>query len=348
MTPPAPYMALALQTTCYAVNADQTPEAARARMAWTIDRIKAQVLSAKRFIGADVRLVVLPEYFLTGFPFGETAEQWRLKAAIDMDGPEYAALGQIAIDAQVYLSGNAYERDPNFPSLYFQCSFVIAPDGKVILRYRRLISLFAPSPYDVFDKYVSIYGLEGLFPVADTPIGRLAAIASEEILYPEIARAHALRGAEVFLHSSSEVGSVLPTQKNIAKLARAFENLAYVISANSAGIENIAIPKSSTDAGSKIIDPKGTILADSGFGESMTANALIDVAALRHWRRRPGMPNMLSRLPVGLMADALGGMDVQRRNSLIGPDGQVIQPSPVWYAERQREVITRLDAQGRI
>lgn len=68
MSTPDPYIALALQTTCDAVNADQTTEAARVRMAAAIARIRNQVIGSKRFIGQDVRLVVLPEYFLTGFP----------------------------------------------------------------------------------------------------------------------------------------------------------------------------------------------------------------------------------------------------------------------------------------
>ena len=284
---PDPYMAMALQTTCFAVNIDDNATSARARMARSIDRIGAQIMAAKRFVGPDVRLVVLPEYFLTGFPFGETAAVWLDKAAIDMAGPEYEALGGIAREANIFLAGNAYERDGHFPGLYFQTSFILDPSGALILRYRRLVSLFAPSPYDVYDRYVGIYGVDALFPVVDTEIGRLAAIASEEILYPEIARAHAIRGAELFVHSSSEVGSVLPSQKNIAKLARAFENLTYVVSANSAGIENIAIPKSSTDGGSKVIDYKGTILAESGFGESMVAYAEIHIGSLRQWRRRP-------------------------------------------------------------
>ena len=48
--------------------------------------------------------------------------------------------------------------------------------------------MYAPTPHDVFSRYLDIYGLEGVFPVARTEIGNLAAIASEEILYPEIAR----------------------------------------------------------------------------------------------------------------------------------------------------------------
>jgi predicted amidohydrolase len=218
----------------------------------------------------------------------------------------------------------------------------------VVLRYRRLVSLFAPSPYDVYDRYVAAYGVEALFPVADTALGRIAAIASEEILYPEIARALAVRGAEVFVHGSSEVASPLATPKTIAKQARAIENLAYVVSANTAGIEGIAIPKASTDAASKVIDFRGLILAEAGYGESMAAYAEIDLAALRRYRRRPGMGNILSRQPMGLWAEAYGAVQIQPRNSLLDDAGRTITPNPAWYAARQRSVIAAMADGGMI
>ncbi len=341
-----PYIALALQTTCFAVNNARDAAEARPRMLATIDRIAAQIQASKRFIGPDVRLVVLPEYFLTGFPMGEAAAVWAEKAALEIDGPEYKALGKVAKAADVFLSGNAYERDPHFPGLYFQTSFLIEPAGKVVLRYRRLVSLFAPSPYDVYDRYVSAYGKDALFPVADTELGRMSAIASEEILYPEIARAHAVRGAEVFLHSSSEVSSTLPTPKNIAKQARAIENLAYVVSANSASIENIAIPAASTASASKVVDYHGLVLAEAGYGESMAAYAEIDIEGLRRYRRRPGMPNILSRQPMALWAEAYGAVDIQPRNSLLDAAGAVITPDPAWYSARQRRVIEGMADKG--
>jgi predicted amidohydrolase len=335
-------MALALQTTCFAINSANDAAAARARMAETIARIGAQIAASKRFIGQDVKLVVLPEYFLTGFPMGEAAAVWAEKAALEIGGPEYAALGAIAKSQDIHLSGNAYERDPHFPGLYFQTSFLIDNSGAVALRYRRLISLFAPSPYDVYDRYVEAYGPEAFFPVADTLLGRMAAVASEEILYPEIARALAVRGAEILLHSSSEAASPLLTPKNIAKQARAIENLVYVVSANSAGIEGLAIPGASTDASSKVIDYRGLVLAEAGYGESMAAHAEIDVAALRRHRRRPGMPNTLSRQPMALWAQAYAGREIQPRNSLLDEAGQPITPDPAWYAARQRSVIAAL------
>ncbi len=340
------YIALALQTTCFAIHAAPNQASARARMMQTLRRISGQIAAAKNFIGPDLKLVVLPEYVLTGFPMGESAGAWAEKAGIDQGGEEYAALGGIARDNAVHIAGNAYERDTHFPGLYFQTCFLVSAAGDVVLRYRRLISLFGPSPYDVYDRYVEIYGAEALFPVADTAIGRIAAVASEEILYPEIARAMALRGAEILVHSSSETGSRLTTPKNIAKQARAIENLAYLVSANTAGIEGTAIPAASTDGQSQVVDFRGQVLALAAYGESMAASAEIDLAALRRYRRRPGMGNLLSRQPVALWREAYAGAQVQPQNGLLNQAGQPIAPDTRWYAARQQKIIDLLSSQG--
>lgn len=298
----APYKALALQVTTEAVNSCANYTAAKEKMMQAITRISKQIKASKAFIGADLKLVVLPEYFLTGFPMGESITEWRDKGCIDMEGDIYDAIKQMAIDAQVFLSGNVYERDPHFPDLYFQACFIIDPKGELILRYRRLNSMFAPTPHDVLDKYIAVYGEESLFPVAKTAIGNLACVASEEILYPEIVRCLVLNGAEVILHNTSEVGALTPTPKNIAKLARATENMAYVVSANSAGITGYAIPAASTDGHSQIVNYEGVKLIEAGFGESMVANATIHIDALRQYRNRPGMGNYLSRMRMELFA----------------------------------------------
>ncbi len=296
------YRALALQTTCFSVNAAKSPAEAREQMQRNAERIEQQIAASKRFIGPDLRLVVLPEYFLTGFPMGEDIATWQQKACLQPDDPLWEVLAGTARRQQVFLSGNAYEVDEHFPDLYFQSSFVFSPQGERLLNYRRLNSVFAPTPHDVWDRYLDIYGLEAVFPVANTEIGRLACIASEEILYPEIARCLLMRGAEVFLHSTSEVGSLQLTPKNVAKLSRAIENIAYVVSANSAGIANIDIPFASADGGSKIVHYEGYVLCEAGFGESMVAHAALDIAALRACRARPGMANYVARQRFELFA----------------------------------------------
>ena len=110
--------------------------------------------------------------------------------------------------------------------------------------------------------------------VADTPIGRLAAIASEEIQYPEIARMGAMRGAEILIHPSSEVGSPSVSPKELGRRARAAENIAYVVSANSAALTGTPLPAESTTGMSKVVDYYGQILAEAApGGESMVAYA---------------------------------------------------------------------------
>ncbi len=331
------YRALALQVTCDAINQLTDHAEVRERMMATIERVSTQIKASINFIGKDTKLVVLPEYFLTGFPMGESIEEWKNKACIEMDGPEYAALGKVAQDHDIFLSGNVYELDPHFPEIYFQTSFVIDPSGEVVLRYRRLNSMFAPTPHDVWDKYLEVYGIDGVFPVAKTAIGNIAVIASEEILYPEVARSMMLKGAEIFLHSSSEVGSPQLTQKHIGRLARSIENMAYVVSANSAGMANIPIPMASTDGSSAIIDYRGLILAEAGTGESMVANAEIDLAALRRARQRPGMGNIISRQRLELYAPIYNDISVYPPNSL-----QEKKAERSHFVQTQLEVIENL------
>lgn len=349
---PPSYSALALQLNTRCVNACQDRDSARERMQDNITRVRRAVAGSKAFIqqysGEQARLVVLPEYFLTGFPMGDSVPGWRDKAALAMDGPEYEALGAIAADFDLYLAGNAYEADPHFPELYFQCCFIIAPDGGVALRYRRLISLSGPSPYDVWDKYLDIYGLDGVFPVADTPIGRLAAIASEEILYPEIARCHAMRGAEIFVHSTSEAGMPQDSIKEIARRARAIENLAYVVSANSGALEDIPVPAQSTTGMSKVVDYHGHVLAEAmPGGESMVANATIELAGLREARRRTGLINMLSRQPFQAYAESYHKTDFRRPNTLLA-NGTVQTPERQDFTRWQQGTIDRLAKTGLI
>ena len=335
------YIALALQLTCPTVNSLSNSETRRAMLDY-ISRMGHHVAGSKALVGRDIRLVVLPEYFMTGYPLGETIPGWAQKAAIAPDGPEYAALAKVAEDNDVFLSGNVYETDANFPDIYFQTCFVIAPSGDTVLRYRRLISMFAPTPHDVWDKYLDLYGIDAVFPVADTEIGRLACCASEEILYPEICRAHALRGAEVILHSTSEVASTELTPKDIAKRARAIENIVYVVSCNTGGVADSPIPMNSVDSMSKIVDFHGHVLAASTIGESMVANAEIDLAALRRYRRRPGMPNVLARQRLELFADTYSKNSVYPANTLLGDDGKHVVPERAHFVETQRAAIGKL------
>jgi predicted amidohydrolase len=339
------YAALALQVDCDGVHPDRDRESAARRMQASLLRIGEALEGAQRWIGPDLKLVVLPEYILSGPPWGETIPEWAAKGAIAPDGPEYAALAALAQRHGVLLAGNGYETDRHFPGLYFQACWVFGPNGDRVLTYRRLISIFAPTPHDVWDKYLDIYGIEGVFPVADTAVGKLAAIASEEILYPEVARAHAVRGAEVFLHSTSEVASTSLTIKQIARRARALENMAYVVSANTAELRGISVPTDSSNGYSDIIDWQGGQMVVAGQGNSSVANAYLDMAGLRAARRRPAMSNMLSRQALEMFADTFAKADLRRRNGLL-KGGEVVVPDRSYFRARQADAIARMTERG--
>jgi predicted amidohydrolase len=335
------YRALALQATCRSVNDVEDPASARDRMAASIERLGRQIRASKQFIGPDCRLVVLPEYFLTGYPMGESIEDWIEKAAVAPDGPEYGMLGEVAEDNDLYLAGNLYERDPHFEDLYFQTNFVVDPSGDPILRYRRLYSTYTPTPFDVWNEYRRHYDLDDVFPVVETELGRLASVASAEILHPELVRCLAMRGAEVLLHPSSEPYSTRSTPRDVAKRARAFENSVYVVSANTGGITDSAIPASSTDGGSKVVDHEGHVLTEAGPGESMAAYAEVDLPALRRARRRPGIENTLADQRFGLFAESYAEHEFYPANLLA--DGPVERGR---FVEAQRETIDRLLEHG--
>jgi predicted amidohydrolase len=338
------YRALALQSRCHSVTRPMGRAETRSRIKANIETLYEQVTASRGFIGPDLRLVVLPEYALTGHPVGEEPASWRDRACLEIDAEEYAALGRVASDAGVHLAVNAYEIDPNFPALYFQACVIFDASGAVVARYRRLNSLLTPSPLDVWDRYLEIYGIDGVFPVARTAIGALAPIASEEILFPEIARAFAVRGAEVFVHSSSEASSPEMTPKQIARRARAIENVAYVVSANSGGIDDSPVPGDSTNGGSAVVDFEGRVLAAAGPGESMVAHAEIDLEALWRARRKPGMSNLLVRNRFEAYASTYA-QTVHPANGLADADGA---PARAWFLEQQRATIARLIDEGLI
>jgi predicted amidohydrolase len=201
--------------------------------------------------------------------------------------------------------------------------------------------MFSPTPHDVWDRYLDIYGLEGVFPVTATDIGRIAAVASEEILYPEVTRCMAMRGAEVVVHSTCEVVSPRLTPKGIARRARAIENTVYVVSCNTAAIEGIDLPGASADGGSMVVDYEGRVLAEAGQGESVVAAAEIDLEGLRRYRRRPGMGNLLSRQRFEAYAESYRRHSFYPANSLTeGFSGRK------HFIETQAEVIDRLEKLG--
>ena len=262
-----------------------------------LDHTCELILSGSRFFGS--RLYVLPEFFLHGFQPGRSVDEW-IEASIQVPGPQTDQLARVAREANAYICGMVYDTIEEFPGRYFNTALIIAPDGEIMLRYRKLYAMTSKTrPGDVYQQYMDQFGgPRALFPVADTPIGKLGCLICYDVNFPEVTRCLALQGAEVFLHCSSEGRSPyhLPDGGwTMARRVRAYENLAYLAMANT----GLAIDSGgAADAGhgeSQIIDFNGRVMNIATTSNETMITAEIDIEALRR-RRATAKINFLAEL----------------------------------------------------
>jgi predicted amidohydrolase len=202
-------------------------------------------------------------------------------------------LQALAVEQQIYIGANLFEVDPRWPGRYFNSCFLISPQGEILLRFRRVNTATFPSPHDFMESYVGEYGMDGTFPVVETELGRIGMIACGEIAVPEVTRALMMHGAEIILHPTNENHTAA---QEAAKVARAAENMVYVVSANVAGAIGFSPDGSEVGGRSRILDFRGNTLSyDESPEETVAVSALIDVSALRAARRDPSMSNTLLR-----------------------------------------------------
>jgi predicted amidohydrolase len=241
----------------------------------------------------DIRLLLFPEFAFQGPPLSENIQEWIDKAAAQLPGEISAPLQEKARQYGIYIGANQFEFDPEWPGRHFNCSFLIDPNGEVILRYRRIYTAQWPSPHDFMDAYLARYGLEGTFPVVETELGRIAMLPCGEIGIPEASRMFMLRGAEILLHPDNGPGDAVG---DAAKITRAQENMVYLISTNVAGPIGFARDGRPEGGHSQIVDFDGKILASETSAEPTTrVSATIDVEKLREARRDTTMRNRLLR-----------------------------------------------------
>ncbi len=283
---------------------------ARHTMATKLEHIEGLV--AKAAADEKVKLLLLPEFCLTGAKAKATTEQWIDIACVNFDGPEIARMQSWAGRHRVYIGANAYCTLPEFSGRFFNIAFLISPAGDVILKAHRIHTGIATSPHDMLSEFLDKLGIEGLFPVAKTPLGNLCMVTSTDMAWPEVARAHVLRGAEVIVHPASE-GANLRDQLAPVRQARAVENMAYVISCNTGGYPDApsytgagAAANAGLPAPSKIIDPDGKIIGIATAGESLACRATIDVAEVRKRRAAASGLNYLAGLRVETFRDIYG------------------------------------------
>ncbi|KAA2317214.1 amidohydrolase [Pseudooceanicola sediminis] len=306
-----PWRATCIQMTskiaCNATTKDAAWDIINANIANALSKIRAACEGPN-----PPKLVVLPEFVFQGPQRGTPASQWIERACATIPGPITETLADLCREFDIYIAGNHFEVDPKWPDRYFNSSFLLDPSGEVILRYRRINTGSWTSPHDILDEYRDAYGEDGIFPVADTPLGRLAIYPCGEVNVPEITRVFMLRGAEVILHPNNEP---LTPIADMAKQCRAAENMMYLVSTNLAGTAGFS--DTLTGGHSMIVDYRGTRIAfEETAEETVACSAMIDVEALRDARKDLGMGNSILRGRFAMYRDYYGKAEVYPANGL--------------------------------
>ena len=233
--------------------------------------------------GAD--LLVFPELADVGYvrerdrSFGAQY----LSAAEPVPGPMTEALGEAARRYGVHIVAGVAERHPSISATAFNSAVLIGPSGRVVGVQRKLHLAGEERHYFVAGREINVF---------DTELGRLAMSICYDNYFPEVARAAALRGAEI-LCGVFNIPDRADWRDRLAALAsvRAYENMNHVVFVNRVG----------TDAGvpyggeSAIASPPGRVVARGPCLEEAIVTATLRAGAIaeeRAWRpvfadRRP-------------------------------------------------------------
>jgi predicted amidohydrolase len=243
----------------------------------------------------DLKLVVFPEFFLTGpvSPLGPRLGPIAEKVGVTFPGREMDQIAAFAQEYKCYVAGGVFEYDPAWPQRFFNTAFIYDDAGNLIHKYRKIhcgdAMGFLPvtTPGSVYDRYVKTYGYDSLFPVTETPIGRLGTAICFDNNFPETYRALAQRGAEVIIHPTSEPHGSHRGGWDAARRARAYENTVYVLSCGHGGeyfLEGRAAPSARARGYSKIVNFDGSIQAEADTAGQVPLPGTIDLMALRRAR----------------------------------------------------------------
>ncbi len=209
-------------------------------------------------------LVVLPEMFATGFSMN-------LPVTEQSSGREDEVfLASLARELQVFVSAGVVTPAGN--GMGRNQAVVFSPDGALLARYTKIhpFSLGGEAQGHQRGSELAMFDWNGF---------QVAPFVCYDLRFPEIFRAAARRGANLFV-----VMALWPARRQQHWLtllqARAIENQAYVVGVNRVGQE----PEASYSGRSIVVDPHGIIIADAGEKERILA-ATVDLETVQAWRR---------------------------------------------------------------
>jgi predicted amidohydrolase len=325
------YEALLVQHCARLIPLDRSIDAA-ALMQRNLE--EALELAGSRANLPSVRLVVFPEFWLTG-PGGIGGVQRTVddmaRLAISHPHPVFDQVAAFAQRHKVYVAFQNFELHPRMPQRVFNSAFLMDDAGNLVHTYRKNQCadvwglLPDTTPGSVLSEYLDVFGPDALFPVADTPLGRLANMICFDNMVPEVAHGLRRAGAEVILHSSSEPhGGSGREVWDAARRIRAFENGCYLLSAIDGG-EHLSHDSDVLTffrrGHSRIVRYDGSVEGTVDGPGPVAFRVAIDLASLRRARANP-FTNLAIWDDPAVYARAYAG-DVGLPNDLWAGDPQV-------------------------
>jgi N-carbamoylputrescine amidase len=236
--------------------------------------------------GEGAKLVCLQELTLSPY-FAITADGPRAAGAEPEsvpDGPTGTFAAQLASEYGVHVHASLYERADAEDGLGFNTAIVMAPDGTLTARTRKLHIPVTAGYYE--DKYFRP-GPPGddAFPVVELADARFGFPTCWDQWFPELARAYSLAGAEVIVYPTA-IGSepdhpdfdTEPLWERVI-IANGIANGTFMVAVNRIGTEEPL-----TFYGSSFIsDPYGRKLVQAPRDEPAVLVADLDLDQRRDW-----------------------------------------------------------------
>jgi len=229
------------------------------------------------------QLVCLQE--LTLSPYFAVVEDGPKDAAESIpDGPTTAFAARMAAETGVHVHASLYERDDSGDDgLGYNTAIVVAPDGSVVSRTRKLHIPVTAGYYE--NRYFRPGPGEDGFPVVDVADARWGFTTCWDQWFPEVARAYSLGGAEVIVYPTA-IGSepehpdfdTEPLWEHVIT-ANGIANGTFMIAVNRIGTE----PPLTFYGSSFISDPYGRKLVQAPRDEPAVLVADLDLDQRRDW-----------------------------------------------------------------
>lgn len=227
-------------------------------------QVSANLIEAERLLAeaaaAGACLAVLPENFAM---LGRSDEERLTEAEEEGDGPLQAWLSDRARRHGMWIVGGTIPIKAG-PDRVSGACLVYDDQGKRQARFDKmhLFDVTLPDGRERYRESDSTLAGDSVV-VIDSPVGRLGLAVCYDLRFPELFRAMAEKGAEVFAVPSAFTVQTGRAHWELLLRARAVENLAYVVAGAQGGFH---VSGRETWGHSMIVDPWGTVVAQQPQG----------------------------------------------------------------------------------